>query len=601
MARIGVGALLIVLLLAFFRAQILRSEEYALQSESNRLRKMEVEAPRGTIYDRNGRIVAENVPGYSVALFPSLEDSIRVRLERLRPFLGLSDARIQRLMEIRARYPRQALVVDAYAEFEAVAAIEERRADLPGVFIETRPKRHYPAGPAAAHVMGYVGEITGEELEAPRFEGYRQGMVVGKEGLERQYETALQGIGGARYLEVDAVGRVVGSFQGIRAADAVPGEDLRLALDLDLMQWIQRVFPDSMSGAVVALDVATGGVLALYSAPTFDPNHFVGGIDLDRWQALLDDPARPLFNRAVLGKYAPASPFKVVTAAMALDMGVVTPDETMPIPCTGGMAFGNGYFQCWRPEGHGPLDLAGAIQHSCNVYFYQLGLRMNLERLLEAGNGIGFSSQCGIDLPREASGDFPEDKGYWERVWGYRPTEGEVLSLVIGQGPNSQTPLKMAQFFLAVARDGTAPAPRLALAPTDQEGWSLNLSERALTVIREGMRRVTAPGGTAYMSSLEHWDFIGKTGTAQNPQDPTRPHAWFTAIAGPRGEAPEIVVVTLVEFGESGSRVAAPLAAKVADFWLRQRHGIPVDTIQTLGEHYRFGRPAPWAAGTPVP
>jgi penicillin-binding protein 2 len=595
-ALIFVTALVALLGLAFFRAQIIRGDAYALQSDSNRLRPIPVEAPRGTLFDRNGRIVAENIPGYSISLFPAPESSIRGQLEELSPFLGLSDARIDHLMQVRARYPRQPLLVKAFADPAAVAVLEERRWAFPGVFIEMRPKRSYPSGSAVAHVLGYVGEITAEELEAERYVEYEQGMVVGKDGLEREYEDRLQGQRGVRYLEVDAVGRVVGSFRGVTGTPAVPGQDLELNLDLDLMDWIHEIFPDSMSGAVIALDVEDGGVLALYSAPTFDPNAFVGGIDQPTWSGLLGDPARPLFNRATMGKYAPASPFKVVTAAMALDMGVVTPDETMPIPCEGGFNFGNRYFQCWRPEGHGSLDLAGAIQHSCNVYFYQLGLRMGLQGFLDSANAVGFSRQCGIDLPQESAGTFPEGREFWERTFGYRPTEGEVLSLVIGQGPNAQTPLKMAQFFLAVARDGTAPSPTLLRGAPLQTGWSLNLSDRALEMIREGLRRVTAPGGTAHLSSLEHWDFIGKTGTAQNPQDMSRPHAWFAAIAGPRGEEPEIVVIALVEFGLSGSAMAGPLAAKVADYFLRRRHGIPLSDVQTLGEHYRAGIPAPWAS-----
>jgi penicillin-binding protein 2 len=599
-ALIIVTGFVVVLVGAFFRAQILRSDAYALESQSNRLRPLPVEAPRGTVYDRNGRIAAENVPGYSVSILPAPADTVRNTLERIRPYLDLSDGRIDALMQARARYPRQPLLVEGTADLETVADLEERRADFPGVFIEMRPTRSYPPGASVGHVMGYVGEITSEELDLPEFAPYEQGMRVGKDGIERQYEGRLQGMRGIRYLEVDAVGRIVGSYGGTQATGSVPGQDLRLTLDLELMDWIHRVFPDSMSGAVVVLNVEDGGVLALYSAPAFDPNLFVGGIETDEWEGILTDPQRPLFNRATMGKYAPASPFKVVTAALALDMGVVEPDEVMPISCTGGMVFGNRRFRCWRPEGHGPLDMTGAIQHSCNVYFYQLGLRMSLQGLLDGGNGLGFARQCGIDLPRESPGTFPQSKDFWVQNFGYRPTEGEVLSMVIGQGPNSQTPLKMAQFFVAVARDGTAPAPFLVAESGDRpEGWSLNLSDRALEVMREGMRRVTAPGGTAHLSSLEHWDFIGKTGTAQNPQDLSRPHAWFTALAGPRGQAPEIVVVTLVEFGESGSAAAAPLAAKVADFYLRRQAGMPIDTIQTLGEHYRTGTPAPWATQTP--
>ncbi len=464
------------------------------------------------------------------------------------------------------------------------------------MLIQTRPKRRYLGGRATSHVIGYVGEVTARELEDPRFRGYEQGMVVGKEGVERKYETTLQGTQGVRYVEVDALGRVVGSFRGVSETPAREGDDVHLNLDLELQRWVDRIFPDTMRGAVVALDARDGGVLALYSSPTFDPNAFVGGIDPDLWRRLNGDPAQPLFNRAVQGLYPPASTWKLAAAAIALEVGAVRPDELMPEPCRGGIWFGNRYFRCWKPEGHGALDLAGAIRNSCDVYFYQLGLAVGLERLLDQGTRVGFSRRSGIDLPQEAEGIFPEDASFWERRFGDPPTEAEALNLAIGQGPNSQTPLKMAQFYLALARDGTAPAPRVVGEAEPDEGWSLDLAPSSLEAVREGLRGVVAPGGTAFLSSLEHWDFIGKTGTGQNAQDPERDHAWFVGMAGPPGERTEVVVAVLVEFGESGSGTAAPLVAKTADFYLRTEHGMEVDTVQTLGEHWRTGTPAPWGA-----
>ncbi len=584
-----------ILGLAFFRAQVLRSQDWELQSDSNRLRPLPLPAARGTIFDRDGRVLADNVPGYSVILLPSSRDTVRATLARIAPFLDLTAERIQEL-ERRIRVaPGQPLTVKVNADFEEVSAVEERRSWFPGLYLETRPRRRYLSGESVAHVMGYLGEVTSRELEEPLFQDYESGTIVGKDGVERQYEKALQGEEGTRYVEVDARGRIVGSFRGQRAREPVPGEDLSLNVDQALQEWVHRIFPDTMRGAVVALNVEDGGILALYSAPTFDPNAFVGGIASDRWEALLQNPDQPLLNRATQGLYPPGSTWKLATAAIALDLGVVEPQEIMPERCTGGMAFGNRYWRCWDPEGHGEVDLLGGIRHSCNVYFYQVGLRIGLERLLQEGTRIGFNQKCGIDLPSEAQGQFPEGPSYWERTRGYRPTEGEVLNLAIGQGPNSQTPLKMAQFYLAIARDGSAPPPRLLRTEGEPEGgWSLDLSPESLAIMREGLRGVTEPGGTAYLSSLEHWAIMGKTGTVQNPPNPD--HAWFAAIAGPRQGPPEVVVVVIVEFGESGSGVAAPLAAKTADYYLRMKHGIPTDTIQTLGEHYRVGRPAPWAA-----
>jgi penicillin-binding protein 2 len=442
-----------------------------------------------------------------------------------------------------------------------------------------RPRRRYLAGAASAHIVGYLGEINARELEELTGREYEAGMIVGKEGVERYYESRLQGLRGNRVLEVDARGRIVGSFTGVPGAGrpAEPGQDLRLNIDLELQKWVHGIFPESMRGAVVALNVEDGGVLALYSSPTFDPNRFIGGIGQAQWAALNQDPNRPLFNRAVQGLYAPGSTWKLATAAIALDLGLVTPEEVMPLPCEGGLQYGNRFFRCWRPEGHGAVNLLDGIRHSCDTYFYQLGLRIGLERLLSEATRIGFNERCGIDLPAEAYGIFPDSISYWQDQFGYRAREGEVLNLAIGQGPNSQTPLKMAQFYVAVARDGTAPAPRLARSGIhDEGGWSLELSPEALETMREGLRRVVQPGGTAYLASLEHWDLMGKTG---------RP--------------PEVVVVVIVEFGVSGSAVAAPLVAKTADYYLRRKYGVPLDTIQTLGEHYRAGVPAPWALRMP--
>lgn len=580
----------------FFRIQVFQSNDYELQSRSNRLRPLPVAAPRGTIFDRNGRVLADNVPGYVVIVLRESPESTRQTLESLRPYLGLSDERIETLM---GQYQRwEPLVVEIDTDFEAVSVLQERREDFPGIVIEMRPKRRYIGGSAASHVLGYVNEITAEELAEPRFREYEPGILIGKVGIERQYEERLQGRRGVRYLEVDALGRIVGSLAGIEEDAGDPGEDIHLTLDLELMEWIHSIFPDSLAGALIALDPVDGGVLALYSAPTFDPNAFVNGLTPEEWALLESDPETPLFNRAVTGTYPPGSTWKLAAAAIAVDRGVVGPREFMPEPCNGGIFIGDDYRRCWDEAGHGYLDLAGAIANSCNVYFYQLGLRVGLDPLLAEGVRIGFTEQSGIDLPQESSGTFPEGREYWERIFGYEPLENEVLNLAIGQGPNSQTPLKIAQFYLALARDGTAPTPHLLENPDPTEDWRLpNMSRESIEVLREGMRRVAAPGGTAYFgTALEHWEVLGKTGTSQNPQDTLRPHAWFAGMAGPWGEDPEIVVVALVEFGESGSGVAAPLVSKTADFFLRREHGMPLpDSIQTLGEHYNLGRPAPWA------
>src|SRR5690625_1575332 len=575
----------------FFQTQVLKNTAFALQSDANRLRPLPIPAPRGAIFDRNGEIIAENIPGYALSLLPGPRDSIRAKLGRIASILELSEAQIEGLMARRDRASGNPLIVSSNLTFDQLAALEERRLFLPGIVIEMQPKRRYPAGEIVGHLVGYVGEVNESELSRPEFSGYLPGQAIGKSGLERQYELVLAGRSGTRYVEVDAHGRIIGELGARPRVNPVPGQDITLTLDLDLQRWISEIFPDTMRGALVALEPGTGEVLALYSKPGFDPNLFVGGISRDDWRELNSDPATPLLHRAASGLYPPGSTFKVFIAALALDLGVIDPEEEMAIPCRGGMQYGNRYFRCWDRSGHGSLDMVGAIKNSCNVYFYQLGLKIGLERLLAEATRLGFSRKTGIDLPVEQSGHFPDGPDWYRRRFGWSPTPTEVLSLAIGQGANDQTPLKMAQLFAALGGDGSAPAPRLVRSAPSEGGIDLDISPEHLELLREGLRGVTAPGGTAHLASLEYWDLMGKTGTSQNPHG--KDHGWFAALAGPHGGDPEIAIAAVVEFGESGSSVAQ-YVAKTADYYLRRKYGLPVDSVQTLREHLMVGKPAPW-------
>lgn len=600
--RIAGGIIVFSMLLlgaAFFRVQVVSSSDYALTAENNRLRQIEMPAPRGTVYDRNGRVVADNVPGWAVTILPGPRDSISATLDRLAPILGLSGRRVE---ELRGQITASRhLVVDTDVEFERVSVLEERRPEFPGVYIETRPERRYFGGEAIGHILGHLGEVSSAQLEDSVFPGYEQGMIVGQTGLELQYEEVLQGTAGYRRVEVDVRGRIVGDFAGLGELPARQGEDIHLSIDLGLQEFIHAVFPDSMTGAVVAIDPADGSILALYSAPSFDPNLFVGGIDPEVYAALTTDAGKPFTNRAIQGAFAPASTWKLATAAMAIDVGLIDADTRMPQPCDGAIFFGNRLWRCHKADGHGDVDLIGALAGSCNVYFYQVAIEMGLAPYLERANELGFGDPCGIDLPNEIAGTFPSGPEFWEERFNYTPRAGETLNLAIGQGPITQTPLKMAQFYTAVARDGSAPVPLLVperASPEDAEAWRLNVGEDALQALRDGMRAVTAPGGTAYLSALELWDLIGKTGSGQNPRGLT--DGWFAGMAGPRGGDPEIVIVALVEdlpLG-GGSTSAAPIAAKAADYYLRTRRGIEVPEIQTLREHILTG---PWPEWAPRP
>ena len=584
-----------VLVVPFFYTQVVAGERYAARSDANRLRPVPVPAPRGTILDREGEVVATSVTAYSVTVLPGPEEVVRGTLQDLRPFLGLAQSEIERLMEKRAARPHDLLEVTDGATYAQVAAIEERRAAFPHLLVTERPRRYYPAGPAIAHLIGYVAEISPEELEVPAFKqaGYAQRRWIGKAGIERQYELVLGGRDGARFVEVDAKGRVVDAKANVGALPPTPGEPLQLTLDLGLQKYIHEIFPDSMKGAVVAMVPSTGEVLALYSNPTYDPNAFVGGIPPRLWRALNSDPAKPLLNRALGALYPPASTFKLATAAVGLENDIVSSGTEMPIPCNGGMYYAGRYFRDWYdPPGFGPLDLTGAITHSCNVYFYQLGIKLGLDELTRAGTEMGFNRPTGIDLPGEKTPVFPTSPEWYKERFGWAPTPSEVLSLAIGQGPNSQTVLKIAQFYSALAGDGTAPEPYLVQRPGAGEGpgaIDLDLSREDLHALWTGLSGVTDwdKRGTARLSALQRWKLYGKTGTAQNPHGDD--HGWFAGFAGPPGQDPEIVVVALIEHGLHGSDVA-PIAAKAAQFYLDRKYGFPVDRQPTLGERLRSGR-----------
>lgn len=574
----GVGILLMLACLgaAFFRTQIVRNNEFVLRSDNNRFRLQPIPAPRGAILDRNGKVVAETVTGYTLVAAPGPADSVRKRLAAAVGVMALDSARIEELVEWGARHRDEPVPVSHTLTFAQVSWFAEHAAQAPGLKVEPYPIRHYPAGAAVAHLVGYVAEISDRELESPQWREYRSGQNIGKAGLEREYERSLGGKSGARYVEVDARGKLVRGVASQLSDPPVPGGDVRLTLDLDLQRYVHQIWPKDRRGAVVAMVPSTGEILAMYSAPNYDPNLLVGGIPRALWAQLNTDPGRPLLNRATNGTYPPGSTWKLATALIGLERGAITPTQVMPIACTGGMTFAGRYQRCWNREGHGPQNLLQAIQNSCNVYFYQLGIMLGLDVLAREGTRLGFSRRTGVDLPSEKTGTFPSGKDWYVKRFGWRPTPAEVMNVAIGQGPNDQTPLRMAQFFSALAGNGTARTPHLLMRPDAPVETDLHVTPATLVAVREGMARVIEEGGTAHAVELRNWQLMGKTGTSQNTADPRRPHAWFTGFAGPRGGAPpEVVVAVIVEFGESGAHTAAPIGSLVADFYLNNKHGRP--------------------------
>jgi penicillin-binding protein 2 len=556
MARLVLWVTLSVLVIAFFRAQILEHGRYQLQSESNRLRPIPLPAPRGIITDRNGKIIAENVPGYTIALLPSDESAMRERLARIAPIVKLDNAGIERVLARMRRAPYVPALVAADAQFDVVSQLEERRLLIPGLLIQPEPKRFYPDSGIAAHLVGNIGEVTEAERAQPRLASVRLGGLVGKDGLERQYDDSLRGSDGLRFVEVSALGHVVRDA-GAATLPPVAGSPVHTTIDLDLQRYIARIFPAGHRGAVVAMNPNTGEILGLFSAPGFDPNAFVGGVEPAYWHRLNQSETHPLFNRAIQARYPPGSTWKLATAAMAMKRGLVTLHSHMPIPCRGGLQYGNRFFRCWLATGHGDLALTDAIAQSCDVYFYQLGLKLGLTSLLEDGTALGFHSVTGIDLPGEIRSEFPSGTEYYDRLYGARRwTAAVTLNLAIGQGENAQTLVEMVRFYQMLASDGIERPPYVVRGPRPP-GISLGLTPEQLMGLRRAMISVVERG-TARGARQTTVTIAGKTGTSQNPHGPA--HGWFIGFAP--ADKPEIVVGAIVEFAREGPWVA-PLVARV--------------------------------------
>lgn len=551
---------------AFFRTQVLQGARYVLQSEENRLRELPLPAPRGVIYDRAGRVIAENIPGYEIALLARNEDSLRVMMRRIGQVVPVTPEQVGAAVRRYRREPSRPTVLFPDAPFSLVSVLEERRVEFPGLIIQSSPKRYYPDGPAVSALVGYTGEISESELGQAEFVEYKAGQQVGKDGIEREYEAQLRGHEGARYVEVDARGRVVRE----QARPDLPPEapaPLHTHIDLDLQRFVYRLFGDSLIGGLVALEPHSGQVLALHSAPTYDPNQFIGGIPQAYWDELQEDPRKPLYNKAIKGLYSPGSTWKLHTAITAMELGLVRIDDRMPHACDGGYQFGNRYFRCWKEDGHGDVTLAEAIEGSCNVYFYQLAERIGLQRLVAGGLSLGGRERTGVDLPAETRPVFPTDpaREYYDRRFGPNGwSQGVALNLGIGQGENTQTVINMARFYAALATDGTA-APPSVVGSTLERTRMFNLSPQQLRSLQNAMADVVGTG-TARGSRLEGIVVAGKTGTTQNPQDPTRDHSWFVGYAP--ADDPQIVVALMIEFGGSGSR-AARAATRVIEHYLK--------------------------------
>ncbi|MDB4888462.1 MAG: penicillin-binding protein 2 [Gemmatimonadetes bacterium] len=575
---IVIGVLLF-LVGGFFRSQILNHQKYALDSESNRLRQLPLPAPRGVIYDRKNKVIADNVIGYSVSVLAMKEDTLRAVLQRLTGTINITPQQIEQSVRRFRRAPSRPTVIIPDASFDVVSVLEEHRTQFPGLIIQSAPRRFYPDGPVVAPFVGYTGEVSEDELTQTAFADYKAGQQVGKQGLEKQYESILRGKEGSQFVEVDARGRIVKNAGARQDLAPVAGPDLHTNIDMDLQRYVAGIFGDSLQGGAVAIDPQTGGVLALYSAPSWDGNRFIGGIPAAYWDSLRTDPRRPLYNKALQGTYPPGSTWKLATTAVGLETGTVKMTDHMPQACTGGMQYGSRYFKCWDKRGHGSLDLKGAIAKSCDVYFYQLGLKLGLARLVAGGVEIGFQKKAGVDLPEEKRPRFPESLEYFDRKYGKRGwSQGLVLSMAIGQGDNSQTIMNMAKFYSALATDGKSARPQIKTG-TPERVQVVRLTEDQIEQMRQALVGVVTQG-TAAASAIKGVQLAGKTGTAQTGKfegSTELNHAWFVGFAP--ADKPSIVVAVMIEFGGHGTR-AARIASSIISAYL---HVTPIVDLSVDG------------------
>jgi len=554
--------------------QLIRYREFFEQSESNRIRVQPIVPKRGLILDRHRQVIADNRVSFTVSIVP---------FERI---AGVTVPRISELLDMDSLTVEKKAAANFISKYipspirrglgpDIISILEERSKDYPGVTYSVESVRRYIEHISAGTFVGHVGEVSSEEIKSPQYRDYRPGSMIGKEGIEKTYDRLLRGIEGTEYVEISARGQIVGVYEGKKRIPAVPGNDLILTIDKDLQAFAAAAF-DSLghNGAIVAIDPQNGEILALASFPYFDPNLFSGVIPPEVWQAVVADTNHPLLNRPLAGLYPPGSTIKLLTAGAALQSGLVT-DEDLLKPCYGGMQFGNRYFRCWDAAGHGRLNIYGAIEQSCDVYFYQVGQIMGIDSWSVFAGQCGFGKKAGIDIPGELAGDLPSS-AYYDTLYG--PSNWSpnlVLNLAIGQGELTVTPLQLAQFYCGLANYGRIYRPHLLKGIIFPDGSSeeiaavvsitLPFSQKTISILSKALKLVVnGEHGTARGIRNKKYEISGKTGTAQNPHG--EDHSWFVGFAP--SDAPEIVVTTLVENAGHGSEVAAPLAAKVINEYL---------------------------------
>lgn len=611
-SELRIGLIAVIMLTAFaifvvrlFQLQIVEGADLASRSERNSVRTLRIEAPRGDIVDREGRVLATTRPAFRVRVIPSELRSPDRTYRVLGELIDRDKGELaERVGDPRGRRRFQPVSLETDLSYLQRARVESHRYALPGVVTDMTPRRHYVGDRSAAHLLGTIGEIDAEELGRDVLPRYHSGDVVGKSGLEQRQEAHLRGKLGGRNIVVDVAGQEI---EVIDEVQPVPGGRIVLTIDLDLQNAAEAAFRSEdpatpgHRGALVALDPRNGEVLAMVSEPAYDPNSFAGGIDTQTWNDLVSDDSRPLRNRAVSGQYPPGSTYKAIVAVAGISEGILDPDKK--VFCPGEYRLGRHTYRCWKRGGHGEVNLDQAVLGSCDVYFYHLGVELGVDKIAQYAKKFGLGAPTGIELQGEMPGLVPT-KEWKERARGERWLKGETVSVSIGQGFNLTTPIQLAQAFATFANGGTLYRPHLIKYIEAWDGSAREYPERhrpvdtgidprAIERVRQSLvATVNDPHGTGTRARVEGVVVAGKTGTSQvvrlehiqglkDDEIPIRyrDHALFVAFAP--AEAPEIALAVVVEHaGKGGGAIAAPIAQKVLAAYF-QKHPVKAESELT--------------------
>lgn len=592
-----VAGVFLLLLLRLWHLQILSAADYQALSENNRLRFVPVAASRGAILDRSGSVIVSNRPSFSLAVIPQEVTDREGLLTQLSGLLGLDRAEMaERWDKSRGRAKYFPIVLSSNITRDQVEIVEENRMRLPGVEIEMKPVREYAQGVLASHLLGYIGEISEKELDSAGLEEYNPGDYVGKNGIERALENELHGADGGRQLEVDARGRVL---RTVSESYPTVGNSVVLTIDAGLQKQAELAFGDQ-AGAAVAMEVNSGEILAFVSNPGFDPALFSGKLPADIWKEYLEDVRHPLENKALSGQYPPGSTFKIVTALAGLQEGAV--NDASSVSCSGAYTLGTSTFKCWNKKGHGTTSLKKSLRESCDVYYYQLGEKLGVDKIAAAARDFRLGSAMGIELQNEKKGLIPTAE-WKQKRFGTRWYHGETLPVAIGQGYVLMTPIQLASMIATVANEGTIYRPHVVKRVVDADGKPLretrpevlgrtSFSKEAYRLVKQGLYAVVnEPGGTGAMARLPDVRVAGKTGSSQvvkmrdghnNSAYKYRDHALFVAFAP--FENPEIAVAVVVEHGEHGGSAAAPIVGRILRAYFDGKKPVRKEPADTAGE-----------------